>query len=97
MMADKYIERDAEKGIIKWLDSREIIAIRGPRQSGKTTLLNRIAGILEARGINPERIHFISMEDDFEKEKFEKSPKDYIKYYLKDKEQHFFLIWCWNP
>ena len=41
-----YIERDIEKEIQGWLDSREIIAIRGPRQSGKTTLLKLIAGIV---------------------------------------------------
>jgi hypothetical protein len=87
-----YIERDIEKDIVKWLESREIIAIRGPRQSGKTTLLNRLIEILNNKGISEKEIHLISMEDDFEKEKFEKNPAQYIEYYLEENKKHFFLI-----
>ena len=40
-MSDLYIKRDLEKDIAKYLDKREILAVIGPRQSGKTTLLRR--------------------------------------------------------
>ena len=88
---ENLVERRVEKEIIKWIDSKEILAIRGPRQSGKTTLLYKIMNFLKERG--KERIHFISFEDDMEKEKFEKNPKEYIEYYIgEDREKHFFLL-----
>jgi len=37
-----YIKRKLERKILKYLDTPEIIAIVGPRQSGKTTLVKRI-------------------------------------------------------
>ncbi len=86
------IERDIEKEILKWLNAREILAIRGPRQSGKTTLLYKIMTFLK-RDFHEKRIHFISFEDDIEKEKFEKAPKEYLEFYIgEDKEKHFFLL-----
>ncbi len=90
---EEFIRREKEGEILRWLDEKEIIAIRGPRQSGKTTLLFRLMKILEKKRINKKRIHFITLEDDFEKDKFEKDPNAYIKYYVADdKERHFFLI-----
>ena len=53
---ENLVERRVEKEIIKWIDSKEILAIRGPRQSGKTTLLYKIMNFLKERG--KERIHF---------------------------------------
>lgn len=37
-----YIKRDMEKDVKRYLPKREIIAIVGPRQSGKTTLLKHV-------------------------------------------------------
>lgn len=37
-----YIKRDLEKKILQFLDDKEIIAVVGPRQCGKTTLINHI-------------------------------------------------------
>lgn len=88
-----YIKREIENEINKWIDSREIIAIRGTRQCGKTTFLKRLTETLRESGIKREKIHLISFEDDFEKEKFEKNPKDYIKYHIgEDNSKHFFLL-----
>jgi len=90
---EKTIEREIEPDILKWLDSEEIIAIRGARQAGKTTLLKRFENILIEKGVNKNRIHFITFEDDIEKEKFERNPKEYIEYFIgEDKEKHFFLL-----
>ena len=89
----KYIQREIESDVLKWLDKKEVIAIRGTRQCGKTTLLKRIIEILIERKIPKDKIHFISFEDDSEKEKFEKNPRDYVNYYLNnDKSKHFFLF-----
>jgi len=37
-----YVQRTCEKKVTKYLGAREIIAIVGPRQCGKTTLLRHI-------------------------------------------------------
>lgn len=87
------IEREIEKQIVKWIDSKEIIAIRGTRQCGKTTFLRRLAEILIHRNVSKDNIHLISFEDDIEKEKFEKNPKEYISYYNGEgKSKHYFLL-----
>ena len=51
-----YIKRKIEDKVFKYLKSPEIIAIIGPRQCGKTTLLKRIC---EEAGDN----NFISFEN----------------------------------
>ena len=87
------ITREIEEDIAKWLNSKEIIAIRGTRQCGKTTLLLKISKILQDRKINKNNIHLLTFEDDIEKEKFEKNPIEYISYYITDtKSKHFFLL-----
>ncbi len=42
-------ERELLPELVKWLDRREILAIKGPRQSGKTTLLEMLSAVLEQR------------------------------------------------
>lgn len=86
-----YVERDIEKDIVRWLESREILAIRGPRQSGKTTLLKRLVDILGKKH-RKERIHYISLESDLERRRFESDPQRYIDYYLGGRGKHFFLL-----
>lgn len=87
-----YIERELEEYIEKWLDSREIIAIRGPRQSGKTTLLLRIKDMLKTKNTDEKRIHYISLEDDLTRLKFEEDPKEFIEAHLTSKGKHYFLL-----
>lgn len=53
-----YIERDLEKEIKKYINSKEIIAIIGARQCGKTTILNKILDDLEKKGKKANRISF---------------------------------------
>jgi len=85
-----YIKREIEDDIIKWLDAREIMAIKGPRQSGKTTLLMMIRDILKAKGI--EDVHFINFEDDMIRMKFERDPKEFIKFYAAPERRCYFLM-----
>ena len=87
-----YIERELEKEIKKWVESREILAIRGARQSGKTTLLARIKDMLKNKGVDEERIHYISFEDDITRIKFEEDVKEFIEFHMSSKEKHYFLL-----
>jgi len=87
-----YIERDIEKEVEKWLDSREIIAIRGPRQSGKTTFILRMKEILKNKGVKEERIHYISFEDDLVRLRFEEGVKEFVEFYLTSDKKHYFLL-----
>jgi len=87
------IEREIEPEILKWIDSKEIIAIRGTRQCGKTTFLKKLSELLIKRGVKKENIHFLTFEDDFEKSKFEKNPREYINYHKSNLPgKHFFLF-----
>lgn len=87
-----YIKRDIEKKVEKWLESREILAIRGARQSGKTTLLMRIRDMLKNKGVDEGRIHYISFEDDLTRLKFEEDIKEFIKFHLTSEKKHYFLL-----
>ncbi len=87
-----YIKRELEKDVEKWLEDREILAIRGPRQSGKTTLLMRIEEVLKSRGIDGERIHYINFEDDIIRMKFEGNPREFMEFYLTSGKRHYFLM-----
>ncbi|MBI2675509.1 MAG: ATP-binding protein [Candidatus Aenigmarchaeota archaeon] len=87
-----YIEREVEKEIGKWLDSREIVAMRGPRQCGKTTLLMRIAEMLKSRGVDESRIHYTNFEDDLAKMKFEENPKEFIEFSMTTGGKNYFLL-----
>ncbi len=88
-----YIPRELEKEVLPWLDSPHIIAIRGPRQSGKTTFLRRIQEVLQQQGISQQEIHFISFEDALEVENFSIDPRKYIAFHCKDRtKKNFFLL-----
>jgi len=41
-MKNSYVKRKLESTILKYLKTPEIIAVIGPRQSGKTTMLFRL-------------------------------------------------------
>ena len=88
----EYVKREIEEKLEQWLDSREILTIRGARQSGKTTILMRIKDILKNKGIDEDRIHYISFEDDITRIKFEENPKDFIEFYTTSKKKHYFLL-----
>jgi len=86
-----YIERDIEGAILRFLEDREIIVIRGPRQSGKSTLLKKIACLLR-RKHGPQSVFFIDFEDEMEQLKFEKTPREYLEFYLDGSGKVFFLL-----
>ncbi|MBU0722592.1 ATP-binding protein [Patescibacteria group bacterium] len=79
----------------KWIDRKEIFAIKGPRQSGKTTLLKILhAWLIKEKKINTENIIFITFEEQDILEKFSLNAKDYVNSFIKNKpkERFYFFI-----
>ena len=72
-----YIKRDLEQTVQEHLDMPEMIAILGPRQSGKTTLMQQIFGTLE-------NALFISFEDRKLLELFVEDEKTFAELYVKN-------------
>ena len=69
-----YIKRKLEATILEQLESREILAIVGPRQAGKTTMLKQIQASLN-------NAVFLTFEDVEEMELFEHDIKSFAKKY----------------
>jgi predicted AAA+ superfamily ATPase len=92
---NKYLPRLLFDEVIKWLKRREIIAIKGPRQSGKTTLLLMIQDyLIEKEKVNPKNVIFLTFEDREILEKFSKAPKDFVSSFIRGQknERFYFLI-----
>lgn len=62
------IKRDVEEKIQKYLNFEEIIAIIGPRQVGKTTIINKILDEITDKKINRISFENVSILQKFEKE-----------------------------
>ncbi len=67
----EYYPRIIEEKLEKWIDKPEIVAIKGPRQAGKTTLMKHLK---EKYGGE-----YISFEDEDLRRGFEKDPVMFIK------------------
>ncbi len=89
----KYIKRLLLDEIKKWVERREIIAIRGPRQSGKTTLLMLLSKWLASdKGIDENHIIYITFEDRGQLDAFSQNPKDFVERLVMDKKMHYILL-----
>jgi predicted AAA+ superfamily ATPase len=75
------IERELLEDVQRVLGRREIIAIRGPRQSGKTTFLKEILMnyLLKDEKIKKEDVFYVTFEDKEVLEKFSLNPKEFVK------------------
>lgn len=100
---NNYIRRKLQSEIEKWINRPEILAIRGPRQSGKTTLLEHLKLFLTNENkIVPENIIYLSFEDKSKLANFSKDPAAYIESFLKrdskvinndlKREKYYFLL-----
>lgn len=78
-----YIKRNLEDTILNYLESPEIIAVIGPRQAGKTTMINNILQKFEG-AIS------ISFDDQRILNMFEKNTDDFITAYVK-KSKYLFI------
>ncbi|MDH5753979.1 MAG: ATP-binding protein [Candidatus Bathyarchaeota archaeon] len=81
--------RDVTANLLRWIGRREAYAIKGPRQSGKTTLLKILEDFLIKEGINTV---FLNFEDPDVLEAFEKNPKEYIRSFITKKGKFCFLM-----
>lgn len=87
MTEEKVFPRDILPNLIKWLDRREAYAIKGPRQSGKTTILK----ILEKR-LRAKNVVFMNFEDPDVLEAFETNHKEYVKSFMLKRGRYYFLM-----
>src|SRR3989344_2515538 len=74
-----YIKRKLEAKILKYLDSPEIIAVVGPRQCGKSTMLMKIFEGLENTAM-------VSFEDRTALTLFDRNIDDFVDVYVKNKK-----------
>lgn len=89
----EYFHRKLLDELKKWLDRGEILAIKGPRQSGKTTLLHIIKNYLvNTKAVGREDIVYITFEDRDILDAFSRDPKAYIKSYITDKNKRFYFL-----
>jgi hypothetical protein len=79
--------RDILTSLKRWIDRKEAYAIKGPRQSGKTTILKLLQDALSSK-----RVVFLNFEDPDVLEAFEAKPKEYIGSYITTSEKHYFLM-----
>ena len=86
-MNNETFPRDILADLTKWLDRREAYAIKGPRQSGKTTLLK----ILQEK-LKGKKAVFLNFEDPDVVEAFETSLKEYIKSFIVTDDKYYFLM-----
>jgi len=91
LIPKNYIEREIEKRILSFINDKEVIALCGPRQSGKSTLLRKIGLFLQEK-YGQDNVFFVDFEDEIEKLKFETDPKDYLKFYLRKENKVFILL-----
>jgi hypothetical protein len=81
--------RDIEANLVKWIERREAYAIKGPRQSGKTTLLKILEDSIKKKGM---KTVFLNFEDPDVLEAFEANPKEYVKSFLTKEGKYYFLM-----
>ncbi|MFH1592816.1 MAG: ATP-binding protein [Candidatus Woesearchaeota archaeon] len=78
---EKYVERELDTEITKYIKAKEIIAIVGTRQCGKTTLVNNLLDKLEKRGKKTSRIAFDNLRV---LQLFENDTDSFVDLYVKD-------------
>ena len=79
--------RDILPDLMRWLDRKEAYAIKGPRQSGKTTILKILQDKLKG-----ENVVFVNFEDPDVLEAFEADPEEYVKSFMLREGRYYFLM-----
>lgn len=79
----EYYPRKLEQDLEKWLGRKELVLIKGPRQAGKTTLLEHFNEKLKG--------DYVSLDDEDIKRTFEEAPKEFAKRFL-SKNRHFLFV-----
>ncbi len=73
----EYYPRKIEKVLEPWMKRREIIVIKGARQTGKTTLLLHLSKVWKG--------NYVTLEDEEIKNALERDPKIFVKRFGKNK------------
>lgn len=76
-------------GIMSHLDSHEVTVIAGPRQTGKTTLLNQLASYLNGKG---EYVVFLTLEDHSILARLNNHPENIFDFVLKDETRRAYIL-----
>ena len=85
-------KRKIQKDINKWLLKDEIIILNGPRQVGKTSLLELLREELKRKKIKNEMIFDFNLEDIEILNELNKSPKNILNYIKIKNKKNYFLI-----
>jgi len=92
-MEQIFFPRKLIEDLKKWIDRREIYAIKGPRQGGKTTLLKILREyLIKEKGVNPDNIIYLTLEDRDVLEKFSQDPKEMVRSFIRGKEGERFYF-----
>jgi hypothetical protein len=87
-MEEKLFRRKLEDDVLKFLGRKEIIGIRGPRQTGKTTLLKMIQKEIPGTGNKA----FINLDMLDYRKSLEENPLDFAKRFKKPGERLFLFL-----
>lgn len=79
----EYHPRIIEEKLERWVDREEIILMKGPRQSGKTTLFLHLKEKLKG--------NYVTLEDEDMLNSFEENPKQFAKRYIQNKKNYLFI------
>lgn len=82
MVEKEFLPRNLTDRILDWIKRPEVIAIKGPRQAGKTTLLSIIGQKLIQQGTSPGAITTISFENRRQLEQFESRPLEFVESFI---------------
>lgn len=88
-------QRPILKTLLSYLEIDRILVIKGPRRTGKTTLLYQMISSLIKNGIPPKNIFFLSFEDIQAREDFDEIIKIYqqlTKNILNKREKFYFFL-----
>jgi len=86
-LKEKYVKRDIFDEVFNWIEKEEMIAIKGPRQVGKTTFLNQMIDFLLVKGISPLSIFFFSFESTNILESFKQEKEAILRFLLDEAEK----------
>lgn len=87
------ISRNLLDEIKKYFDRPEIIAIKGPRQSGKSTLIFAVKKwLIDERKVKEENIIMLDFEDLEILQKFTVNTKEYFKFITSNKEGKIYVF-----
>ena len=83
------IKRELLSSLIDHLNEKQFAIISGPRQSGKTTLLNQLAGILKQ---NTEDVYLLTLEDPTILARLNQHPENLFEFVIRSSEKKVFVL-----